>query len=469
MRIVKLKTKTPECMNNKTNNMTTINLLPRHARRRLGLLLCVCCPAIVAQADVKYWQAADDNTGTDTRQWSTTTNWSAGAIPVNGDSLVFGAVPGATTNGLRRAQDNIPIVFLESITFTNYDGYLISSDAATNNVILGAGGITNDVSVTKTPGSQQARANAFRMYFELTNNLFIVNNSTQSALNFRQEAVHFSAGNCFCIDNKGFLLTFDGPGTTSFQTPDGTSHAGGAIRGAGGLTKNGTGLLTLSATNTYTGPTTVNGGRLAVTTRHAGGGAFTNADGATLSVSVATAGTTLRMSSLTLGTASGPTTNVFDLGWLLGNPAVPVVNATNLTLNGTVYVNVTVGPWPSPGTNTLIDYDSIGGSGAIVTNILPPGVEGYLQTNLSSSSIELVITKAPSGGFTMPNRVPTATFTAAWGCKYRLNYKNELTDATWSLCPWSTNLTGGYQLMTLRDTNAVGQPHRFYRLEAENP
>jgi hypothetical protein len=75
----------------------------------------------------------------------------------------------------------------------------------------------------------------------------------------------------------------------------------------------------------------------------------------------------------------------------------------------------------------------------------------------------------PVNGVGVTNGVPFFSFTAAAGCKYRLDYKDTLADAAWATGDWITNATGNPLLMTLTDPSATGQPQRFYRLEAGTP
>ena len=92
--------------------------------------------------------------------------------------------------------------------------------------------------------------------------------------------------------------------------------------GGGGLTKSGAGTLTLNATNTYTGPTTVAAGVLAV-----------NGSIATSSLTTVDAGATLR------GTGTLGSTAVADVGHVApGNSIGTLTISGSMTINGTLDV-----------------------------------------------------------------------------------------------------------------------------------
>ena len=151
------------------------------------------------------------------------------------------------------------------------------------------------------------------------------------------------------------------------------------LDGGGGLTKLGSGALTLTGTNTYSGTTLVSAGKLATTTATTGTGAYTVADGAELSLTVQSANTYISPAGMTLG-AAGATTLDFDLGEF-GNPTnAPFEVAGTLTGNGTVTVNVADAN-PQLGQIPLIKYGSKSGTGSFVLGQLPPGVTANLATN----------------------------------------------------------------------------------------
>src|SRR5262249_28581095 len=157
------------------------------------------------------------------------------------------------------------------------------------------------------------------------------------------------------------------------------------------LTKQGLGTLTLSGAGTFNGATLVSAGKLILTTLHSGGGSVTVNDGAALGVKVATAGSSLKLSALTVGSSSGATIE-FNVS-VLGNPTAPVIWATNLITQGTSTVNVsgvglTVGQFP------LIRYaGSIGGSGfaGFSLSALPQDASATLSNNTANSSVDLVV------------------------------------------------------------------------------
>jgi len=159
-----------------------------------------------------------------------------------------------------------------------------------------------------------------------------------------------------------------------------------------GFVKLGANTLTLSGNNTYSGSTTVSGGTLALTPAFKGTGAVSVSDVCGLAVSLSAPGTTLPLSSLTLGN-TGNTTLQFI------NPAsttVPALTATNLTANGSVLFTFafTSSPILSPGQYPLIKYTgSIGGNGfaAFKANYRYFG-SATLSNNIANSSVDLVVT-----------------------------------------------------------------------------
>jgi fibronectin-binding autotransporter adhesin len=158
-------------------------------------------------------------------------------------------------------------------------------------------------------------------------------------------------------------------GALVFNRSDALS-IGGVISGPGTLTKNGSGTLTLAATNSYGGLTTVNAGKLGILTASSGGGAYTVADGASLEVQASDTSGSLAVSSVTLGT-SGSLTNNYNLG--AGRFGFfPVISVSgDVNLNGTVTVNVT-GSGLAPGTYVLLQYSgNLNGSGSFVAGGLP--------------------------------------------------------------------------------------------------
>jgi hypothetical protein len=91
-----------------------------------------------------------------------------------------------------------------------------------------------------------------------------------------------------------------------------------------------------------------------------------------------------------------------------------------------------------------------------------------IQSLLDLKILELPVPQLPGSAITTTGGVPAFKFTPPAGLKYRMVWKNKLTDTAWTpLGGWSPTSTGAE--MTLTDTTAGGQAHRFYRLEAANP
>jgi autotransporter-associated beta strand protein len=180
----------------------------------VGLLFALSTSAAAA---THTWDGGGSNSS-----WTTAANWAGDVAPSAGDDLIFPADAAQLSNS-----NNFPILTrFNSITFTGGD-YVING----NPVTLGAG----------------IRAEAGTQAVNIPVNL-------AAAQSFTSDGSALLTVNLL-VNTNGFLLRLDGTGLTAVLA---------LITGSGGVTKDGTGAALLFSGNTYTGPTTVLNGILAV-------------------------------------------------------------------------------------------------------------------------------------------------------------------------------------------------------------
>jgi fibronectin-binding autotransporter adhesin len=194
---------------------------------------------------------------------------------------------------------------------------------------------------------------------------------------------------------KAAGVTIDSAGYDLLVTP---GILADPVSTGGGITKSNAGTLTVRGTNTYTGPTIVQGGGLALSTASSGGGAVTVNDGCGFGAAVAYKGSSLLMSSLTLNPGAGTNDLNFALG-VLGNPTAPVMTAASLAVNRTNVVNVS-GAGLSVGQFTLLQFGTGTGVTAdrFVVGEVPPGVvlDALNPIVIEPNAVKLNIAQAPS-------------------------------------------------------------------------
>jgi outer membrane autotransporter protein len=160
--------------------------------------------------------------------------------------------------------------------------------------------------------------------------------STSGGLSFGGGTLQYLAG---FTSNRGVTLNAGG-GT--FDTNGNGATLSGTIGGIGGLSKIGTGTLTLSGISTYSGATAVNAGTLqaGAANAFAQSSAFTVASGATLDLASfnQTIGSLAGAGSVTLGTATlttnGDNTSTTYSGAMSGTGGLTKIGTGTLTLSG---------------------------------------------------------------------------------------------------------------------------------------
>ncbi|MCE9614551.1 MAG: autotransporter-associated beta strand repeat-containing protein [Lentisphaerae bacterium] len=213
------------------------------------------------------------------------------------------------------------------------------------------------------------------------------------------------------------LLTLDGPGAASISATTFGLTIGGAghlavldpITGTTAtLTKDGAGTLTLAATNTYTGATTINAGTLAVNGASAPGGVFTVNSGGTLGgsgtirgpVTVNAGGMlapgasvgTLTCTNLTILAGA---TNLVEFNTLPAQDRIVITGTNGLTIQGcafALYEAGTTNAWTVDGTYTLMQYaGTIAGGGVNVLSVANPLPNKLYTFALSGGKVMLTI------------------------------------------------------------------------------
>ena len=322
-----------------------------------------------------------------------TANWTAGG----GSSLYFDLDNVIFTNGT--SQTNVTIVGAltpgsvtvnsdENYSFTGINGGHISGSGGLNKAGTGSltlSGLVNTYSGTNIVNGGTVIVNADSNLGASSNNL-VLNNGALSAV------ASFSL-----VTNRTLFLgpaTGSGTGTIDVASGQTLTFAGLVAdhdAGTGSLVKTGAGTLSLSGSNTYSGNTLVNAGKLITTTAQQGGGAFTVNDGAALTVQ-ASGGAAIPMSALNLGTAGATTLNLFGVS---GTNAP--ITAGTLTAVGTVTLNISGGT--QVGETPLIRYSSFSGSVAnFAVAPLAPQVNAVVTNNTTTKTISLFITSV--GGVT---------------------------------------------------------------------
>ena len=178
----------------------------------------------------------------------------------------------------------------------------------------GAGTLTKAGSGTLTLAAANTFTGAVNFNGGLINAASLNNLGSGSALNFNGGGLQFGG----VYDPSGRTMTFQSGGAT-LDTNGKNIILANSIgnSGAGGLTKAGSGTLTLTATNTYTGDTIISGGTLELTST----GQIATASA--ISTSASTATFQVDSGTHTLGSISGVgTTNLLAGGNLTASSVV---------------------------------------------------------------------------------------------------------------------------------------------------
>ncbi len=283
------------------------------------------------------------------------------------------------------------------------------SDAGTrtllvNNAVAGSGNLTFDGGSGTRPGIVQLNVasgaltlggityNAFSGNLTLTGNVTLIANVANALGNVQKVTVLSGSTNTFNSAANQTIGGLEGGGTVNINgntltvgTNDASSTFAGVLQntsGSGKLTKTGSGTFTLSASNSYTGNTTINGGTLALSGSGTIGSGNLVLNTGTLDISGTTTGLTIAATNSVTGSGAIVSTGkTFTLDGTLAPGASPgaITNTGDFNLGSTA--------------NTIMELAGSGGVAGVdfdyfnVTGQLSLG-GSLLITNYNSFSLD---------------------------------------------------------------------------------
>lgn len=172
----------------------------------------------------------------------------------------------------------------------------------------------------------------------------------------------------------------------------GTHFSGAPITGIGTVMQDGTGTTTLTAANTYSGPTVVNDGALFITPAYVAGGDVIVANGASFGVSANSVSNSAVIGNLALGTG-GATTLDFSYGFT-GNPTNAALVANAVTISGASAIRI--GGSFVVGTFPVVKYNGLSGTfNPAVSG--PRGVTATLSNDVVNKVLYVTVSAVGNG------------------------------------------------------------------------
>jgi autotransporter-associated beta strand protein len=342
--------------------------------------------------------------------------FSAGASPAilgGGQStLTFGSGLSAALVGANTRATNLPILpFAVATTTTSGIASLVTYDAVTGIRPL----LTAEYSSTFSNGDNVLINGSLTSNTNDTINALVTTSGTISG----NGTLSITSGTILARSTGVVSRNLDFGAGEAIILVDGGLSVNGVISGSGGLTKSGAGQLTLSQTNTFTGPLTINQGTLSVASLDGLG-----ADPSEIVMN----GATLNASSLSTPVLTRPVRLSGGANVISGNLVLngPISGAGGLSLPGTVTLG---GQNSYTGTTSILGQTTIGSNAAfgLSSKVLltggtlrlgesvhlsqPVEASGIIDTNgfdltldgLLSSNGQLALQKAGAGLLTIAN------------------------------------------------------------------